>query len=101
MSQAGAVSASDDLWKAWTGRDVVVDVASPYVVLGVLRDVPGPYLVLDQADVHDLRDSKTTREQYVVDAQRHGVRVNRRTVMLRLDNVVAVSLLDDVVDEER
>ena len=76
---------------------VVLDLASPYVVVGTLADEDHRYLVLDDADVHDLRDSSTTRELYVLEVRRHGLGPNRKRVLIRRDDVVGISLLDDVV----
>ncbi|MFO1095414.1 MAG: hypothetical protein U0992_19220 [Planctomycetaceae bacterium] len=76
---------------------VVLDLASPYVVVGTLADEDHRYLVLDDADVHDLRDSSTTRELYVLEVRRHGLGPNRKRVHIRRDDVVGISLLDDVV----
>lgn len=79
------------------GQDVVLDVASPYVYLGKLVGYDHRYLILEQADVHDLRDTSTTRELYVVDTRRFGIRVNRERVLVKLDDVVSLSALQDVV----
>ena len=80
-----------------TGRQVVVDVESPLVYVGRLHEVRDKTRVLKQADVHDLRDSTTTREVYVRDSRVHGIQANRRLVYVRLDKVVSVSLLEDVI----
>ena len=79
------------------GKNVVVDVESPFVYLGRLQELHERTLVLADADVHDLRDSTTTREQYVLDAKVHGIQENRKCVWIRMDRVVSISLLDDVV----
>lgn len=80
------------------GQDVVIDVESQYVFLGRLDEVGDGFLTLQQADVHDLRDSKTTRELYVLDSRTDGIRVNRRRVMIPIDQIVSISRLDDVVE---
>ena len=46
---------------------------------------------------HDLRDTATTREEYVVAARRHGVAPNRTKVFVRTGDVVSVSALSDVI----
>jgi small nuclear ribonucleoprotein (snRNP)-like protein len=79
------------------GREVVVDVASPYVFLGKLTGYDHKYLILEEADAHDLRDTNTTRENYVVDSRRLGIRSNRDRVYVRIGDVVSVSALDDVM----
>jgi hypothetical protein len=47
--------------------------------------------------VHDLRDSTTTREQYVVEARRHGIQANRKCTRLRKEEVVCIAKLEDVI----
>lgn len=79
------------------GQNVVVDVESMFVYVGRLKEVREKTLILKTADVHDLRDSTTTRELYVRDARVHGIQPNRNRVLIRLEQVVSISLLDDVI----
>lgn len=79
------------------GKNVVVDVESPYVYVGRLHEIRDKTIILRGADVHDLRDSTTTREVYVRDARMHGIQPNRKTVYVRLEKVVSMALLDDVI----
>ncbi len=79
------------------GRIVVLDVVSPYVYIGRLTGCDSRYAILEDADVHDLRDTSTTRERYVVDTRQHGIRANRTRVLVRLDQIVSLSALDDVI----
>ncbi len=80
------------------GQNVVVDLESMFVILGRLKEVRDKTLVLKSADVHDLRDSTTTREAYVRDARLHGIQPNRSRTLIRLEQVVSISLLDDVIE---
>ena len=80
------------------GEVVVLDAASRYVFLGKLHEVSDGFLVLQDADAHDLRDTNTTRDLYVLDAKLHGISVNRRQVWVRLDEIVAVTRLSEIVD---
>ena len=79
------------------GQVVVVDLKSPWVYIGTLVAWEAEYLVLEQVDAHDLRDSPTTREKYVLDTRVHGVRVNRRRVWIRADEVVGICTLEDIL----
>ena len=79
------------------GREVVIDAVSQYVYLGKLSGYDAKYVVLEQADVHDLRDTTTTRELYVIDSRRLGIRTNRERVLVRLEEIVSLSALDDVI----
>ncbi|ADV61860.1 hypothetical protein Isop_1274 [Isosphaera pallida ATCC 43644] len=77
---------------------VVLDLSSPYVCLGRLHQVGPLFVEVRDADLHDLRDSTTTRELYVVEAVRYGIRRNRERVLIRCDEVVAITRLSDFVD---
>ncbi|HEV8000730.1 MAG TPA: hypothetical protein VGP63_12675 [Planctomycetaceae bacterium] len=80
------------------GREVVLDLASQYVILGTFRGRDAQHYFIDNADVHDLRDTTTSRELYVLDAKRHGINANRRRVFVRKEGVVSLSNLADVVE---
>lgn len=88
----------DTFWSHALGEAIVLDMASPYVILGTLSRVDHLFVRLTDADVHDLRDSKSTRELYVLEARRHGVRINRDVVAVRIAEIVSFSLLSDVTE---
>ena len=81
------------------GEKVVVDLRSTFVCLGTLARVDELHLELRNADLHDLRDTQTTRENYVAESFATGVKRNRRRVLLVRAEVVAVARLEDVVAE--
>jgi hypothetical protein len=78
---------------------VVIDLVSPYVCLGRLARYDEHFLEVRNADLHDLRDTETTRELYVIDSVTTGIKRNRKRVLIRRSEVVAISKLEDVVDE--
>jgi hypothetical protein len=81
------------------GLRVVVDMRDRYVCLGTLTRMDANYLELRNADLHDLRDTDTTREIYVAEACATGVKRNRKRVLIVRADIVAVSPLDEVVDD--
>lgn len=80
------------------GHVVVVDLRSTYVCLGTLVGLDHAFLELIDADLHDFRDSTATREVYVYDSARLGIRRNRARVLVRLDDVVAIARFDDILE---
>jgi hypothetical protein len=80
------------------GQVVVVDLSSPYVCLGVLAQIHDDFLEILDADFHDLRDSPATREVYVYDSIRLGIRRNRGRVLVRRDQIVAISPFDEILE---
>jgi small nuclear ribonucleoprotein (snRNP)-like protein len=81
---------------ALLGQAVVVDLKSSYVCLGTLAGSDAQFLELLDADLHDFRDSTATREIYVYDSVRFGIRRNRSRVLIRQDDVVAITRFPDI-----
>jgi len=80
------------------GQEVVIDVESQYVLLGRLDSIAAGWLKLKPVDVHDLRDSRATRESYIRDSRMDGIRINRKEVVIPVHQIVSVSLLEDVIE---
>ena len=85
--------------REFIGKLIVVDLEAPYVCLGRLTRIHRLFLELRDADLHDLRDTHTSRENYVAASSATGIKRNRKRVLISRATVVAVSRLDDVVDE--
>ena len=83
----------------YLNQKVVIDLRAEYVAMGTLKKYDDTFLELRNADLHDLRDTHTSRENYVAAAVTTGIKRNRKKVVIRWSEVVAVSRLDDVVDE--
>jgi len=81
------------------GQKVVVDLLSQFVCLGTLVRVDEHFFEMRNADLHDLRDTETTRENYVAASWATGIKRNRKRLLLVRAEMVAVSRLEDVVDE--
>jgi hypothetical protein len=91
-------STAVELLSPLIGKTVVVDLRSTYVCLGTLLRFDEAFLELADADLHDFRDGTATREVYVYDSARVGIRRNRARVLVRRDEVVAISALADVAE---
>ena len=79
------------------GELVVIDLRSTFVCLGTLKKVTPDFLELRNADLHDLRDTETTRELYVADSAPTGIKRNRKKLLLMRAEIVAIARLKDVV----
>lgn len=84
------------LLESLLGKIVVVDLVSTYVCLGTLAGCDHQFLDLHDADLHDFRDSPGSREVYVHDSVRLGIRRNRARVLIRCEEVVAITRFDDI-----
>ena len=80
-------------------QKVVLDFRSEFVCLGTLRKVDEHFLELRNADMHDLRDTETSRENYVAASVATGIKRNRKRILVSRADVVAISKLEDVVEQ--
>jgi hypothetical protein len=77
-------------------QKVVLDTRSAWVYIGVLESVTDACAVLADVDVHDRRDSPTSKELYVLESKTTGIKSNRDRVYVNLDYVVSFSALEEV-----
>ncbi len=81
------------------GEKVVVDFTSEYVCMGTLSRFDDNFIELKNADLHDLRDTDTSRENYIAASHSTGIKRNRKRVVICRRDVVAISRMDDLVDD--
>lgn len=81
------------------GQLVVIDLRGPFVCLGKLVAYTEAYFELQDADLHDMRDTQTTRENYIVGSRRTGIKQNRKRILVMRAEVVAISRFKDVLDD--
>lgn len=86
-----------DAWSGWVGQVVVVDTNSSFVYIGTLVRVLEHFVDLKDADAHDRGEGLSTKEQYVMESKRFGVKPNRKEVSIRKTSIVSVSRLDDIL----
>ncbi len=79
------------------GCEVVIDTRTPVVYIGTLTAAEEDFLVLEEVDVHDINDTQTTKELYILEAKKSGIKKNRNRVDVRLDQIVSISRLNDVI----
>ena len=84
-------------WEKWVGQVVVVDTSSNYVYIGTLVAVLDNFLEMKDVDVHDRGEGLSTKEKYVMEVRRFGVKPNRKEVSIRKFSIVSVSRLEDVL----
>lgn len=82
---------------ALIGQDVVLDTAGPIVYLGRLASCDPAGFWLEEADMHNVSEGHATREQYIAESSRDGIRVNRHRIFVFSHSVISTSALADVV----
>lgn len=80
-------------------QKVVIDLHSPFVCLGTLKRFDDGFFEIINADLHDLRDTNTSRENYIAESKISGIKRNRKKILVSRREIISVSLLADVVAE--
>jgi small nuclear ribonucleoprotein (snRNP)-like protein len=78
------------------GELVVVDTDSTFIFLGKLEGADSQFLQISQVDVHDMGKTNLSKERYIHEARKIGVRHNRAHTYIRMDRVICISKLEDV-----
>lgn len=91
------MSTERDELVAFVDQNVVLDTRGELLYVGKLKAVGEWFLELVDADVHDLMESRTSKELYILDAAKFGVKKNRHSVHVRKVEVVSISRLSDVI----
>lgn len=78
------------------GQLVACDLADHYLIIGVLDQIGPQHLVFTDADLHDHREANSTKDMYLIETRKFGVRVNRKRVSIPRPLLLAISRLDDV-----
>ena len=80
------------------GKEVVVDTDTSYIYVGILVDIRDDCLVMEKTDVHDRNDLEMSKEKYILETRRYGVKENRKKTYILREKVVSISLLEDVLE---
>ena len=96
------------LWYSWNPRNChrylnrcsgkwsSSTLSPPMFALGTFVAADSQFLELHDADLHDFRDNPATREVYVHDSVRLGIKRNRARVLVRRAEIVAVTEFNDI-----
>ena len=84
--------------EGFINKDVVLDTRGAILYLGKLGRVLDHFYELVDADVHDVVEGRTSKELYVMEARKHGVKKNRKSVFVRKAEIISISRLEDVIE---
>lgn len=82
--------------KQFLNKKIVVDTRSSWVYIGTLESIGKSSVELSDVDVHDSKDTPTTKEIYLLDSKKTGIKSNRDRTFVSLDYIISFSPLKDV-----
>ncbi len=90
------MSGEGERFKKLLVQPVVGGTDSYYLYVGKLESVDDAALELIDADVHNSQTTTTTRDVYIINTSKFGIKENRRRVLVRMERVLSISALEDV-----
>lgn len=82
--------------ESFKGKCIVLDTRSSWIYIGILEKVTDDVILLSEADAHDNRDTSTTKELYIYESRKTGLRSNRSRVYVDPAQVIGFCLLEDI-----
>ena len=85
--------------KDYLDKVVVLDTDSHWLYIGTLRALEENSYLMEKVDAHDLRETTTSRVNYLIGVKTHGLVINRKIVRVCKDKVVALTKLEDILEK--
>lgn len=77
---------------------VVCELNDGYLAIGTLTAYSADHLRLEDVDLHDHKEANSTKDVYLIETRRHGVRANRKKIDIPRSTLVALCALDDIIE---
>jgi hypothetical protein len=77
-------------------KKIVLDTNSSWTYIGTLEEVTDHCAILSEVDVHDNKDTPSSKEMYIWQSSTSGIKANRNRAFINLDFAVSFSLLEDI-----
>lgn len=85
-------------WEVFLGKEVIIDTSSHFLFIGTMKGVDEAFVTLGLSDVHDRSESSSSKEKYTMDSKKYGLKADRKAVSIRIENIVCISLMEDVIE---
>ena len=83
--------------KDYLNKIVVLDTDSRWLYIGILKAIEEDCYVIEDVDAHDLKETTTSRQNYLIEAKTHGLIVNCKIVRVCKEKVIGISRLEDIL----
>ncbi|RME04521.1 MAG: DUF2642 domain-containing protein [Planctomycetota bacterium] len=91
------MKSTDKILEKYLNQQVIVDTNTNFVFIGTLVEMTPDYVLLQNADAHDITQGSSSKERYLIESKKYVVKINRKEVLIRGDKVVSISLLEDLI----
>lgn len=80
-------------------KAVVVDTSTSWIYIGKLVEEDDSYIYLEEADAFDVSETSLSKQEYLMLIKKDGVVPNRKKVKILKSKVVAITLLEDIMEK--
>ena len=80
-------------------KRIVLDTSTNWIYIGVLEDEDRDYYYLSDADAFDVSEVNMTKHEYLVRIKKDGLVINRRKTIVAKEKVIAITLLEDIIEK--
>lgn len=78
---------------------VVLDTDSRWLYIGILKAIEKDCYLIEDVDAHDLNETTTSRDDYLIGVRTHGLVINRKMVKVRKEKVIGISTLENILEK--
>ncbi len=85
--------------KEYLNKAVVLDTDSHWLYIGTLKAIEKDCYLMENVDAHDLRETTTSRDNYLIGVKTHGLVINRKMVKVCKEKVMGISELENILEK--
>ncbi|MGC8976766.1 MAG: hypothetical protein ACP5OB_04005 [Candidatus Ratteibacteria bacterium] len=84
---------------SFINKNVVIDTSSTWIYIGKLIEEDDVYYYLEDVDAFDISETSLSKQEYLMMVKKDGVVPNRKNVRILKSKVVAITLLEDIIEK--
>ncbi|MCM8771530.1 MAG: hypothetical protein NC926_00240 [Candidatus Omnitrophica bacterium] len=85
--------------KSFKNKKIVVDTCSSWIYIGKFVSEDELYICLEDVDAFDISETSLSKQEYLMMVKKDGIVPNRKMVKVLKSKIVAITLLDDIIEK--
>lgn len=78
---------------------IVIDTSTSWIYIGKFMEEDELYIYLEEADAFDISETSLSKHEYLMMIKKDGIVPNRKKVKILKSKVVAITLLEDIIEK--
>jgi hypothetical protein len=85
--------------KEFRNKDVIIDTSTTWIYIGKFIEEDENYYYLKDVDAFDISEVSLSKHEYLMMIKKDGLNPNRKNVKVLKSKVVAITLLEDIIEK--